>query len=70
MSKLIDIHPMDAALFLILLFSEMLEIPRVKVKVYFLKKFAFVTNKCLAQDAFRECPGTTESLSKYTAVHE
>ena len=37
---------------------------------HFIKNLAFVTNKCLAQDAFRECPRITENLSKYTAVRE
>ena len=55
---------MDIALSLILLFSEMQKIPNVKVKEYFLKKLAFVTNKCLVQNAFRKCPKTTENLSK------
>ena len=27
-------------------------------------------NKCLAQDAFGECPKTTGNLSKYTAVRD
>ena len=38
----------DAVLSLILLVSEMLEIPKAKVEAHFLKKLAFVTNKCLA----------------------
>ena len=59
---------MDTALYLILLVSEMLEISRAKVEVHFLKKPAFVTNKCLARDAFGKCPRTTEKLSKYTAI--
>ena len=29
-----------------------------------------VTNKCLAQDTFKECLTTAENLSKYTAVRE
>ena len=45
-------YHMDTELSLILLVSEMLKIPRVKVEAHFLKKFAFVTNKYLAQDAF------------------
>ena len=36
----------------------------------FLSLFAFVTNKCLVQDAFEKCPRTTEKPSKYTAVRE
>ena len=55
---------MDAVLPLILLVSEMLEILRAKVEDHFLKKLAFVTSKYLAQDAFTECPRTTESLPK------
>ena len=63
-------YRMDSVLYLILLVSEMLKIQRAKVEVYFLKKFYFATNKCLAQDAFGKCPKTTENLSKYTAVRE
>ena len=61
---------MDTVLSLILLISEMLKILRAKGETGFLKKLAFITNKCLAQDAFAECSKTTENLSKYTAVHE
>ena len=61
---------MSTVLFLILLVSEMLKTPMAKVEAYFLKKLASVTNKCLAQDAFRKCPRTTENLSKYTTVRE
>ena len=61
---------MDTVLSLILLVSEMLKIPRAKLEAHFLKKLAFVTNKCLAQDASRKCSRTTENLSKYTAVRE
>ena len=50
---------MDTVLSLILLVSEMLKIPRAKVEAHFLKKLAFVTNKCFAQDAFGKCPRTT-----------
>ena len=53
---------MDTVLSLILLDFDMLKIPRAKVEAHFLKKLAFVTNKCLAQDSFGECP--TENLSK------
>ena len=45
---------------LILLVSEMLKIPRAKFEAHFLKKLNFVTNKCLAQDAFGKFPMTTE----------
>ena len=45
-------YHMDTELSLILLVSEMLKIPRVKVEAHFLKKLAFVTNKYLVQDAF------------------
>ena len=58
---------MNTMLSLSLLVSEMLQIPRAKVEDHFLKKLAFVTNKCLAQDAFGEFPWTTENLSKDTA---
>ena len=61
-------HRMETALSLILLDSEILKIP--KVKAHFLKKLAFVTNKCLTQDAFEKCPRITKNLSKYTAVRE
>ena len=61
---------MDTVLSLILLVSEMLKIPRAKVEAHFIKKLAFVTNKCLAQDAFGKCLMTTENLPKYTAVRE
>ena len=54
---------MDSVLSLILLISEMVKIPRDKVEAYFLKKLAFVINKCFAQDAFGKCPSTTENLS-------
>ena len=57
-------YHMDTVLPLILLVSDMLKIPRAKVKAHFLKKLAFVTNKCLAQDSFGKCPRTTENLSK------
>ena len=63
-------YRMDTALFLILLVSEMLKIPRNKVEAHFLKKLAFVINKFLTQDAFGKCPKTTENLSKYTALRE
>ena len=45
-------HRMDTALSLILIVSEMLKIPGAKVEAHFLKKLGFVTNKCLAQDAY------------------
>ena len=60
-------YRMDTVLSLILLVFEMLKIPKTKVEAHFLKKLDFVTNKCLAQDAFRKCPRSTENLSKYTA---
>ena len=61
---------MDSVLPLILLIFEMLKITKAKVKAHFLKKFAFITNNSLAQDAFRKYPRTTENLSNYTAVRE
>ena len=67
-SKFIDVYRKDTVLSLILLVSEMLKIPSAKVEAHFLKKLAFVTNKCLAQDVFGKCPRTTANISKYTAV--
>ena len=63
-------YRIDTVLSLILLVSEMFKIPRAKVEVHFLKKLAFVTNKCLAHNAFRKFPRATENLSKYIAVRE
>ena len=60
---------MDFFLSLILLVSEMLKVSKTKVKAHFLKKLDFVTNKCLAQDAFGKCPRTTENLSIYTGLY-
>ena len=54
-------YRMDIVLSLILLVSEMLKTPKVKDEAPFLKKFAFVTNKCLAQDAFEKCPRANSS---------
>ena len=59
---------MDTVLSLILLVSEMLKIPRAKVEAHFLKKLAFVINKCLVHDAFGKCPRTTENLSQKCAI--
>ena len=70
LSKFIDMYRMDTVLFLILLISEMLKIPRAKVEAHFLKKPAIVTNKYLAQDSFGKCPRTTENLSIYKTVRE
>ena len=70
LSKFIDMHRMVTILSIILLVSEMLEIQRAKVEAHFLKKLAFVTNKCLAEDAFRKCPRTRENHWEYTAVRE
>ena len=61
---------MNTVLFLILLVSGMLKIPRAKVEAHFLKKLAFVTNRCSTQDTFKKCLRTTENLSKYTPVRE
>ena len=60
-------YRMDAV-FLILLVSDVLKIPKIKVEAHFLKKLNFVTNKCLTRDAFEKCPRTTENLSKFTAL--
>ena len=68
LSKFIDMYRMDTVLSLILLVSEMLQIPKSKVEAHFLKKLDFVTNKCLALDVFGKCPRTTENLSKYTVL--
>ena len=57
---------MDPVLSFILLVSEMRKIQRAKVEAHFLKKLAFVTNECLARDAF----STIENLSKYKSVRE
>ena len=59
MSKFIDMYRMDTQLSLSLLVSEMSKIPKTKNEAHFLKKPDFVTNKCLAQDAFGKCPRTT-----------
>ena len=53
---------------LILLVFEMLKIPKTKFEAHFLKRLDFLTNKGLAQDAFRKCLRTTENLSKYTVL--
>ena len=53
LSKSMYIYHMDVVLSLILIVSQMLKFPRTKVEVHFLNKFVFVTNKCLAQNAFR-----------------
>ena len=58
--------PYGPRVVLILLVSEMQKIQRAKVEAHFLKKLAFVTNECLARDAF----STTENLSKYKSVRE
>ena len=57
-------YRMDTVLSLILLVSEMLKIPKTKVKAHFLKKLNFVTNTCLAQDAFRKCQRTKKKPFK------
>ena len=61
-------YRMDAVLSFILLVFQMLKLPKTKVEAHFLKKLDFVTNKYLAQDAFRKCPRATGNLSKYTAL--
>ena len=61
---------MDVVFSLILLIYKMLKIPKAKAETHFLKKLAFVTNKCLALDPIGEYPKKTENLSKYTEVHE
>ena len=59
---------MDTVRSLILLVFEMLKIPKTKAETHFLKKLYFVTNKCLALDAFGKYPRRTENLSKYTVL--
>ena len=49
---------MDTVLPLVLLVSEMLKVQGPNLRLIFFKKLAFVTNKCLAQDAFGKCPRT------------
>ena len=61
-------YRIDTVLSLILLVFEMLKISKSKVEAHFRKKLDFVTNKCLAPDAFGKCPRTTENLSKYTTL--
>ena len=61
-------YRMDIVLSLILL--QMLKFPRAKVQFHFLKKTAFVTSQCLAQDTFGKCSRITENLSKYTSMRE
>ena len=56
---------MDTMLSFILLVSEMPKLPRAPFEAYFLTKFAFVTKKCLAEQAFEKCTMTTENSSKY-----
>ena len=68
LSKFIDNYRIDTVLSLLV--SEILKIPRDKVEAYFLKKLAYVTKKCFAQDAIRKSTRTTEYLSKYTALRE
>ena len=46
----------------------MLKIARTKIKGHFLKKIAFVTKKCLAQDVFGECLNTQQYANTY--VHK
>ena len=61
---------MGTMLSFILLAFEMMKIPRATVETDFLKKLAFVTNECLAQESFLGCPRTKENHSKYTTVRE
>ena len=61
---------MDTVLSLILLVSEKLKTPKVKVEVHYLRKLAFAANKCLTQNIFGKYPRPTEDLSKYTTVRK
>ena len=70
LSIFLDMYRMDSVLYLILLISEILKITKAKVKAHFLKKLAFVTNNCSAQDAVRKYPRSTENLSNYTPARE
>ena len=53
--KFIDMYRMNTMLPLILLVSEMLKIPKIKVEAHFLKKTDFAAKKCFAQDVFEKC---------------
>ena len=60
---------MDAVLSLIMLVSEMLKIPRAKVEAHFLKKLAFVINKCLVQDALQKMSkGNTKPFKTHSSM--
>ena len=63
-------YRMDTVLFLILSISDMLKILSAKVGDHFLKKLAFVTNRCLAHDAFRKIPRAIKKISKYITVRK
>ena len=52
----------DTVLAVILLVFEMLKIPSIKVEAHFLKKLAFVTTKCLAQDASENIQGKQKTF--------
>ena len=68
LSKFIDMYWMDTALSFILLVTKMLKISRVKGEAHLLKKLAFVTNKSLAQDAFRKWQEQTfQNPKKYNS---
>ena len=55
-------YHMNTVLSLILLVFDIPKIPKTKIEAHFLKKLDFVTNKCLALDAFEKCPRTTETF--------
>ena len=63
-------YHIDAVLFLILLVSEMLKIPRTKVEPHFLKKTYFCNEQQFSTNAFGKCSRTTKNLFKYTAARE
>ena len=59
---------MDTVLSLILLVSEILIIPKTEFEANFLKKLAFVTNKCFPQDAFGKCPENRKLLKIHSST--
>ena len=55
---------------LILSVSDMLKILSAKVRDHFLNELAFVTNRCLAHDAFRKIPRAIKKIPKYITVRK
>ena len=54
LSKFIDMYHIDSLLFLILLVSEMLKIPRTKVEAHFLKKTCFCNEQQFSTRCLRK----------------